>query len=270
MTVFSRFSSTFVTIAVAAGLLLAAGFGSARAQTSDRAEPGMLPDHPMYFTTSMSESVGTFFTFGEVNQAERSLELSERRLAEARALAANGQPEEAERAVERYQVQLDRALSKAKQAEANGDNAEEFLTGVSEATPRHQKVLAEVYQKVPEQARPGIERAMEASRRGGAQAGNARRGTSGQSKARGLPDSAGPPAHAQGKRPPPSRGQGPPDYANPDRPGADERPDSSAVDTERPDTDRPDEPGAGARPDRGKRGPPDSVETGRPDSTGGR
>ncbi len=281
MTTFSRFSSVVVTIALAVGLLLTAGFGPAHAQTSDRADPGMLPDHPMYFMTSMSESIGTFFTFGEVNQAERSLELSERRLNEARALSAAGKPEEAEKAVGRYQAQLDRALSKAKQAQANGSDVDAVLSDVSGSTRRHQEVLAEVYQNVPQQARPGIERAMEASRRGGVEAGEARPDTPGRSGATGRPESAGPPSHSKGKGPPPSQGQAP------DRPGANERPDSPEEDTDQPDRDRPDRertdeertdgertdrdrpdsPGVDARPDRGERGPPDSVETGRPDTT---
>lgn len=226
------------------GAVLLATFlfaGAIEAQANDRADPGMLPDHPMYFMKSVSESIGTAFTFGKVNEAERALELSEKRLAEARALAADGKSDEAENAVERYQAELDRALTKAEQARANGDDADEVLTDVSEATSRHQEVLAEVYQKVPEQARPGIERAMEASRRGHARAGKARSG------ARGGPG---------------ARGQGPPgDRGRPESAG----PPSSRGDA--PDTDRPD---ADDRRDPGEGGPPDSVETGRPDSTGGR
>lgn len=209
-----RMATNAVAVPLLATFLLA---GAARSQTSDRVDPGMLPDHPMYFIKSMSESIGTFFTFGEVNKAERALQLSEKRLAEARTLAANGKPEEAEKAAERYQVQLDRALTKAGQARANGDDADDVLTAVSEATPRHQAVLAEVYEKVPEQARPGIQRAMEASRRGHAQAREARSGARGRPDAPGRPESAGPP-HRRGQGPPP----GAPDT---DRPDADERPD---------------------------------------------
>lgn len=230
------------TRALAAPLLVAFLFaglfaGAAHAQARDLPDPGMLPDHPLYFAKSISEGVGTLFTFGEVNEAERALKLSEKRLAEARALAVDGKPEEAEKALERYEAQLDRALTRAAQARANGDDVDDVLSDVSEATSRHQAVLAEVYEKVPEQARPGIERAMEASQRGHAQANQARSGARGRPDAPGRPDSAGPPHR---------RGQG--------TPGA-------------PDTNRP---GADDRPDRGRRGPPDSVETGRPDSAGGR
>lgn len=204
--------------------------GAVQAQTSELPDPGMLPDHPLYFMTSMSEGIGTFFTFGDVSESERALELSEKRLAEAHALAVQGKPEAAERAVERYREQLDRALAEAEEARANGDDADEVLTDVSEKTSRHQAVLADVYETVPEQARPGIERAMQASKRGHSQARKA------MAAPRGRPDAPG-----RGH----SRGQGPPDPEKADRPEADDRPHPR---------------------DRGR---PDSVEAGRPDTAGG-
>lgn len=208
---------------------LLAGAAPAQEETDDLPDPGMLPDHPLYFVTSASEAVGTFFTFGDADKAERALELSERRLAEVRALAEQGKPEAAERAAERYRDQLDRAVTRAEQARARAEDEEveepegeeeaeeeetdEALTRVAEATSRHQEVLAEVYQKVPEQARPGIERAMEASERGGARAAKAREAARG-----GRPDSPG--------RGPP-RGKGPPeDRGRPDSAGA-ARPDTA-------------------------------------------
>lgn len=208
--------------------------GAAQAQTNDLPDPGTLPDDPMYFMTSMSESIGTLFTFGDANEAERALELSEKRLAEARALAAQGKPEAAGRAVERYREQLDRALAEAEEARSNGEDADDVLADVSERTPRHQAVLAEVYEKVPEQARPGIERAMEASERGRAQA------RKGRAAPRGRPDAPGR-GHTRGRGP----RQDPPDSA---------------------DAEGPDEAGRSHPRDRGR---PDSVEAGRPDTAGG-
>ncbi|MFW6193598.1 MAG: DUF5667 domain-containing protein, partial [Gemmatimonadota bacterium] len=159
--------------------------GAVQAQTSDLPDPGILPDHPLYFMTSMSESIGTFFTFGDVEEAERALTLSEKRLAEAHAFAVQGKPDEAARAVERYREKLALALDEAEEARAEGDDADDVLADVSEKTPGHQAVLAEVYERVPEQARPGIERAMQASERGHSRA---KRMTD---RPRGRPDSPG-------------------------------------------------------------------------------
>lgn len=140
--------------------------GVAQAQTDDLPEPGMLPDSPFYFLKSWSEAMGTFFTFSDVAKAERFMNLSEKRLAEANALVEKGKPEIAEKAVGRYQEYLSRALTKAEEAKAKGLNTDEVLAKVAEATLKHQAVLADVYEKVPEQAKEAIEHAIEASTRG--------------------------------------------------------------------------------------------------------
>jgi hypothetical protein len=147
-------------------LTLAAFAGGVEAQANDLPGPGMLPDHPLYFLKSSAEGVRTFFTFGELARAERALSLAERRLSEADALMARGNPERAEDALDRYGEQLDRALGRAEAARANGDNTDDFSVRASTATLHHQAVLAEVHQRVPERARPGIERAMRAGKRG--------------------------------------------------------------------------------------------------------
>lgn len=140
--------------------------GVAQAQTNDLPDPGMLPGNPFYFLKNWTENIGTFFTFGDVAKAERFLNLSEKRLAEADALVAKGKPEVAEKAVGRYQEQLNSALLKAEKAKAKGLDTDEVLAKVAEATLKHQAVLADVYEKVPEQAKSAIEQAMQAGIRG--------------------------------------------------------------------------------------------------------
>jgi hypothetical protein len=148
-------------------LFTIAGLASgAEAQTNDLPSPGMLPDHPLYFLKSSAEGIRTFFTFGELARAERALSLAERRLSEADVLITLGNPEKAEDTLDRYGEQLDRALVKAERARANGDNTDEFSARASTATLHHQAVLADVHERVPAQARPGIERAMRAGMRG--------------------------------------------------------------------------------------------------------
>ncbi|MFH1864026.1 MAG: DUF5667 domain-containing protein [bacterium] len=140
--------------------------GMVQAQISELPEPGVLPDSPFYFVKSWTEGIGTLFTFGDVAKAERFINLSEKRLAEAEALVEKGKPEIAERAIGRYQEHLDRALTKAEEAKTKGLDTDEVLAKVAEATLKHQAVLADVYEKVPEQAKSAIERAMQAGMRG--------------------------------------------------------------------------------------------------------
>lgn len=140
--------------------------GVAQAQANDLPEPGILPDSPFYFLKSWSETIGAFFTFGDVAKAERFVNLSEKRLAEANTLVEKGKPEIAEKAILRYQEQLGKGLAKVEEAKAKGLNTDEVLAKVAESTLKHQAVLADVYEKVPEQAKEAIEHAIEASIRG--------------------------------------------------------------------------------------------------------
>lgn len=148
-------------------LLAAFMFGGAvQAQSDELPDPGILPGNPFYFLKSISEGIGTFLTFGDIKKAERFAFLAEKRLAEADALAEKGDSNRAEKAAEKYQERLAAALDKAEEAKEKGLDVDAILAKVSEATLKHQEVLARVFEKVPEQARKGIERAMEASAKG--------------------------------------------------------------------------------------------------------
>ncbi|MDP3778531.1 MAG: DUF5667 domain-containing protein [bacterium] len=131
--------------------------GVAHAQTSDLPDPGTLPGSPFYFVKGFFEGVGTFFTFGNSAKAERYLALSERRLAEANALAAEGD-ERAQAAVTRYEEQYSAAKERAERSENIDLEAQ-----VTDATTRHLAVLDGVLERVPEQARESIRAAKERS-----------------------------------------------------------------------------------------------------------
>lgn len=140
--------------------------GTVNAQTEDLPNTGMLPGNPFYFLETLSEGIGTFFTFGDVKKAERYLALASERLAEADTLAEKGKSNRAEKATEKYQERIDKALAKAEKAKTKGKDTDAILEKIAEATVRHQAVLATVYERVPEQAKEAIQRAMEKSARG--------------------------------------------------------------------------------------------------------
>ena len=139
------------------------------AQNTELPDPGLTPDSPFYFLETIAERIVTFFTFGDLKKAERYAALAAERLAEAQAVVEKGKPEFAEKTLQRYEKQLNNSIARAKRAEAKGKSTEkviEVLTRVSKATSKHLEVLAEVYEKVPEQAKPAIENAMKASVKG--------------------------------------------------------------------------------------------------------
>lgn len=114
---------------------------------------GIAPDSPFYFLKTWKESIQTFFTFGAENKAKQFLHLADVRLAEYLKMMEKGKTEIAEKTLEKYASQLDRALEKSDEQGA-----------ISEKVLKHREVLKNVLEKAPEAARPGIEKAIKASK----------------------------------------------------------------------------------------------------------
>ncbi len=126
-----------------------------------------LPGDTLYPVKAATEQVLMRFAGSDIARAERGLNFADRRLAEIAALAAQGRVQDLELAVEKYGNALNITMTRIEAAAARGRVAGN-VTGnvtarVAEATLKHLDVLEEVYDRVPEQARPGIERAMERS-----------------------------------------------------------------------------------------------------------
>ncbi len=145
-------SKKFIAVAILGVFLFS---GVAGAQTNDLPDPGTLPGSPLYFVKSFFEGVGTFFTFGDSAKAERYLTLAEKRLAEAQALAEQGD-ERAQATVARYEEQYAEAKDRA------GRTGEiDLEVKVTDATTRHLSVLDQVLERVSEQAREHVREAKE-------------------------------------------------------------------------------------------------------------
>lgn len=147
-------------------LTLFLAVGTVNADIVNMPEAGMLPNSPFYFLETLSEKIGMLFTFGKIKEAERYLELAGERLAESKALADEGDTDQAEKTAEKYQEQIDEALTKTTEAKTEGENIDAVLEKIAGMTARHQTVLANVYEKVPEQAKEAIQKVMEKSARG--------------------------------------------------------------------------------------------------------
>jgi len=139
------------------------------AQETELPDPGLTPDSLFYFLETIAEDIGTLFTFGDLKKAERYANLAVERLAEVQAVLEKGKSEFVEKTMERYEMQLQKSIVRAEKAQAKGKSTEKVtkvLTRVGQATAKHLEILVEVYEKVPEQAKPGIENAMKASVKG--------------------------------------------------------------------------------------------------------
>jgi len=140
------------------------------AQNDELPSPGITPDSPFYFLKSWKESIQTFFTFGAENKAKQFLHLAEVRLAEYQKMIEKGKTEIAEKTLEKYGRQLNQALEKTEEAKEKGKDVEELAILITEKTLKHQEVLVDVFEEVPEEAKDAIQKAIEVSRKGSEEA----------------------------------------------------------------------------------------------------
>lgn len=136
------------------------------AKETELPSPGILPSSPWYRVELFFEQVGEFIIFDKEAKAERLLMHADERLAEIKALVEQEQGEEVEAVLAAYRNKLQKAEQLVETEQQNGNNVDETLIKVSEVTLRHQAVLTEVYEKVPDRAKPAIEQTIERSLQG--------------------------------------------------------------------------------------------------------
>ena len=133
------------------------------AEETEVLDPGITPDNPIYGLDRALERIQLAITFGEVEKAKLKFKFAEERLAEAEAMADEGEEELAEEMMEDYEVELNETNEDIETAIARGEDVTDLIEHVSTRTAKHLEVLQRVHDKVPEQARAAIEHAMEVS-----------------------------------------------------------------------------------------------------------
>ncbi len=181
-----------------AGVLLVAGAGSAAASS--------VPGDPAFALKQVAENMQVAFTFDDVSRVQLLAQIADHRLTELEEVA--GDDQKAPLASQAYAdaVARFRAAIDALQQVAPPDKADAAQDVADTAREKHVPILDELQQKVPESAKPAIERAIEEQQKD-------------------TPDEAKDPSRTP--RPEPSRGP---------------RPSGSARPTERSDDQRTDAP----------------------------
>lgn len=134
---------------------------SAKAETN----AGIGPDSFFYFFDITAEKINLFFTFNPESKALKALEYADERLAEAKESANKNDTEAIEKAMENYKEKISLATEKSKEIE-DEEKIEELLNIVAESTAKHQEILNEVLEKVSDEAKEAILKAIEISKRG--------------------------------------------------------------------------------------------------------
>ncbi|MBT3643127.1 hypothetical protein HN532_04095 [archaeon] len=126
---------------------------------------GVGPNSFFYFFDTTFEKVGLFFTFDSEKKAQKALVYADERLAEAEESANSNKPKDVEKAMEGYEKKISLATEKSKELK-DEERAEELLNTISENTSKHQEVLESVLEKVSDEAKEAILKAIEVSKRG--------------------------------------------------------------------------------------------------------
>lgn len=159
-----------VSILVVSLLLVGftAGTALAQAEATEDAEvgagAGLTPDSPFYFLDDLWDSIRLTLTFNAERKAERRLEFAQEKLAEAEIMAQEKKEKALEKALSRYEENIERAQKWVEQFE--DERKDRVAELVAKATSRHFEVLERVREKVPEQAKEALLKAREASEKG--------------------------------------------------------------------------------------------------------
>jgi len=140
--------------------LVTAGGGTAYASQ------GAIPGDILYPEKTFIEDARLFFAFSDETKAGTYLDLAGERLEELSRMPAE-RSEFVAGLVSEYQSNMDKGLDLIEQQIDEGKAPVDLLTHFQASLAHHQEVLETVHEQVPEEAKPAIELAMEASGRGG-------------------------------------------------------------------------------------------------------
>lgn len=171
-----RFSIIGVIVAIVLAVS-AAGGGTAYASQDS------LPGDVLYPVKLGTEQARMMLPADDVAKAERALGFAESRVAEMAALAEKGRTENLNLAQDKYDDVMNTVLARIEAARDKGLAIESISELVAEATAEQLSALDKVYENVPEQAKPAIERAREASMNG---LGNALKALAGENPAKAM------------------------------------------------------------------------------------
>lgn len=123
--------------------------------------PGILPDHPLYRLKMIRDRIWGFLIRDPLKKAEWCLLMADKRIWAAQMLIEKGKFDLAVSTATKAEKYLERAVSRTYQAETMGKGDKVFFEKIAKACLKHEEVLKEVSQKIPEDLKPVIEKILE-------------------------------------------------------------------------------------------------------------
>ena len=155
---------------IAIVLVLVMLFGGSAA--SAYAAQGSLPGDALYPMKAAIEDVSADFSMDSTSEVRLYLRLAEKRIAEIESLAAEGRYEDMEKAVERFESHIEKAIvGLLVVAQGNPAEAKALAATLGELMERHAQVLLALMVAAPDEVQATFEDAVEASQEGISAAG---------------------------------------------------------------------------------------------------
>lgn len=127
---------------------------------------GITPDSWLYGLDKAFERIQLLLTFDRASKAKLHLQFASERLAEANEMVRRGKPEFVQSLMKEHETEINETENEVKGLRAIGRNITLLVEHVSNVTYKHILVLEEVLERVPEQAKPAIEKAIDVSKKG--------------------------------------------------------------------------------------------------------
>lgn len=126
--------------------------------------PGILPDHPLYWLKMVRDRIMLWTTRDPLQQFQRLLHYSDKRIGAAKALIEGGQPELGVSTATKAEKYLEQAVSQYKKLDAVGKINPETKEQLERAIEKHQELVEAFLPKVPDQTKAGLTRVLEATK----------------------------------------------------------------------------------------------------------
>jgi hypothetical protein len=127
------------------------------------AYPGILPDHPLYWLKMLRDKVALFLTKKPLARLERLLLYADKRIGAAGALIEGNKVELGLTTADKAEKYLEQAVGEFEGLAKAGEAQPELRDRLEKALLKHQEVLVNLLDKVPDQSRAILDQALEKS-----------------------------------------------------------------------------------------------------------
>jgi len=120
--------------------------------------PGILPDHPLYWLKMIRDRIMLALTRKPTERLGRLLLYADKRIGAAAVLVEGGKVELGVATATKAEKYFSQVVAQFKNLRAENKATPEMAAQLTKAAAKHEEVLAEILEKVPDQSRPVVEK----------------------------------------------------------------------------------------------------------------